>query len=165
MPLRWSTPVDALRAGWRTHVAFGLDNPSSYTLMYGRTRTRSRPDGAKEAEARLRALLSDAARDGRLQVDVDVAVDAVLAANIGVTLALLQRPEDERDLAVSEILLEAAVNRLVTTAPERQGEEEPAAWRRAAVTLTTQTETSDGLPSLTAEEQSLLRQWLDRARR
>src|ERR687886_710849 len=28
-------PVDDLRAGWDLHVAFGLENPSFYLLMYG----------------------------------------------------------------------------------------------------------------------------------
>ncbi|WP_448222273.1 TetR/AcrR family transcriptional regulator [Gordonia iterans] len=79
-------PIHDIRAGWDAHVAFGLDNPGFYTLMYGKVRPGYSPAAQARASALLGALTAKAADQGRLIVPAEQAAAHVLVSNIGVTL-------------------------------------------------------------------------------
>lgn len=102
-------PIQDLRSGWDTHVAFGLDNPGFYTLMYGKVRPGQVPEGQSRPSAALLALTQAAAEQGRLAVPADQAAAHVLVTNIGVTLRqiVLARPDPQLSVAVREATIAA----------------------------------------------------------
>lgn len=102
-------PLEAIRQGWDQHVAFGLEYPGFYTVMYGRTRPGNRPSSASEAEAMLLLLARHAGEKRLLRVSPERATAMVLATNIGVTLALLTQPPAQRDLSLSPEVREAVL--------------------------------------------------------
>ncbi|HEX4816353.1 MAG TPA: TetR/AcrR family transcriptional regulator [Nonomuraea sp.] len=110
-------PVDDLRRGWDTHVAFGLDNPAHYLLMYGRPAPGSGNRAAAQALERLRMLVDRIAVAGRLSVGVEAAVGMVHAAGVGLTLNLIGTPPEERDPALPVRLREAVLAAITTAAP------------------------------------------------
>lgn len=85
-------PVLDLRDGWDAHVAFALENPSYYRLMYSPT-VSGTPAAAVEAHQLLLAVLERCAAAGRLSVSPDVAAQMVMSANTGVALVLITRRE------------------------------------------------------------------------
>src|ERR687885_144782 len=58
-------PIADLRQGWDTHIAFALDHPALYRLMFSPS-FESVPDAAGEAMDILRGVLVRCAEDGRL---------------------------------------------------------------------------------------------------
>jgi AcrR family transcriptional regulator len=64
-------PVEDLRHGWDTHVAFGLDEPAAYALLYGDPRQGERSAAVQQARAMLRAIVQRIAETGRLRVGID----------------------------------------------------------------------------------------------
>lgn len=100
-------PIQDIRAGWDAHVAFGLDNPGFYTLMYGKVRPGYSPAAQGRATAVLGALTERAARQGRLAVPAEQAAAHVLATNIGVTLR--QIIQATPDPALSDAVREATL--------------------------------------------------------
>ncbi|MFC4335543.1 TetR/AcrR family transcriptional regulator [Salininema proteolyticum] len=93
-----------LRSGWDGHVRFGLENPDLYRLMFGRVTAEGMVRGPMgEAKAMLRSLVGRIAAQGELTVDVETAADLILSANIGVTLYLIDSPEEDRDLGLSDV--------------------------------------------------------------
>lgn len=92
-------PIGDIRAGWDEHVAFGLNNPGFYTLMYGTVRPGHAPDAQQRPAAVLRALTRRAGEAGRLVVDPDQAAAHILAANVGVTLHQIVLAEEDRELS------------------------------------------------------------------
>ncbi|HWC79258.1 MAG TPA: TetR/AcrR family transcriptional regulator [Pseudonocardiaceae bacterium] len=151
-------PVEALRAGWDQNVEFGLANPGLYALMYGDPRPRPKPPALVTAMEFLVEKVEAVAATGRLRVDVPRAVDLIHAVGMGTTLALLAMPEDARDPALSELAREAVIAAITTDAPAR-GDAGPVG---AAVALRAVLRRTD---ALTAPEQTLLAEWLDRIAR
>ncbi|MGY4721626.1 TetR/AcrR family transcriptional regulator [Naumannella cuiyingiana] len=102
-------PIRDLRAGWDAHVAFGLDNPGFYTLMYGKVRPGYSPAAQSRPSEILRSITRRAADQGRLVVDPDQAAAHVLVANIGVTLRqiVLDAPDRELSAAVRDGVIAA----------------------------------------------------------
>jgi len=92
-------PIQALRQGWDAHVAFGLDNPGFYTLMYGKVRPGYSPEAQSKPSEMLRALAKRAEDEGRLVVGYEQAAAHVLATNIGVTLRLIILGRDDPKLS------------------------------------------------------------------
>src|SRR5699024_3082120 len=82
-------PIQHLREGWDAHVAFGLNNPGFYTLMYGKVRPGYSPEDQCRPSEILRSLTAEAAAQGRLVVDSRQAAAHILATNIGLTLRLI----------------------------------------------------------------------------
>ncbi|HEX6339965.1 TetR/AcrR family transcriptional regulator [Umezawaea sp.] len=85
-----SDPVRDLRDGWDSHVAFALENPSYYRLMYSPT-VSGTPAAAVEAHRLLLEVLERCAAAGRLSVSPEVAAQMVMSANTGVALVLITR--------------------------------------------------------------------------
>ncbi|MCS7483954.1 TetR/AcrR family transcriptional regulator [Umezawaea endophytica] len=85
-------PVRDLRNGWDSHVAFALENPSYYRLMYSPT-VSGTPAAAVEAHQLLLRVVERCAAAGRLSVSPEVAAQMVMSANTGVALVLITRRE------------------------------------------------------------------------
>lgn len=84
-------PVRDLRDGWDNHVAFALAHPNHYRLMYSGLSTP--PGAAAEAHGLLLAVLERCAAAGRLTLPPPLAAQMVMAANTGVALSMITRPE------------------------------------------------------------------------
>ncbi|MBK0332847.1 TetR/AcrR family transcriptional regulator [Brachybacterium sp. MASK1Z-5] len=134
-------PIQDIRSGWDAHVAFGLENPGFYTLMYGKVRPGYSPEAQSRPSEILRGLTARAAEHGRLAVPSDQAAAHVLVANIGVTLRqiVLAQPDPELSAAVREGVIAAitgtardstdpvaATIEIVAAAPDVLGEAETA---------------------------------------
>lgn len=148
-------PVENLRTGWDLHVGFGLANPAIFTAMYGDPRPGEASPAAARALAMLRERMRSLALAGRLRVDERRAADMVRAAACGVVFVLLETPEGERDLGLSETTREAVIAAITTGAPEP----ERLSLVPVATTLRALLPGADGL---TDGERHLLAEWLDR---
>lgn len=147
-------PVDDLRRGFDLHIGFGLARPAFYLLMYGEPRKRA---ARLEADAMLRAIISRIAAAGRLTVPVEQAAQYVHAAGMGVVLALIATPEDERDLGLVEFSREQVVRAITADASPRGATDIPS----RAIALRTALQ-EDPPPALSPAERALLAEWLDR---
>lgn len=147
-------PLEDLRRGWDNHTAFALANPHAYRLLFG-TALSTKPEGAAEAMRLLQSILDRVASSGRLRVDPADAARVVMAANTGVALALILRPDSYPDLAISVTTREATLGGLLAAGPVAKGE----ASTVAATTLRAELEEST---VFTAAENALLREWLGR---
>lgn len=107
-------PIQDLRLGWDAHVAFGLENPGFYTLMYGKVRPGYSPEAQSKPSEILRSLTSQAESEGRLVVGYEQAAAHILATNIGVTLRLIIQGKD--DPALSAAVREGALAAITGTA-------------------------------------------------
>lgn len=150
-------PVAHVREAWDRHVAFGLENPSFYVLVYGRTR----PGRPCAVVADLRALMLQAlepvARHGRLRVTPEEAASQIVAAGSGVALTLIAQPPEDRDLSLSAHVRDAILAALTTDPPE--GDREPTTATAAVGLAATLTKTPEGFSEA---ETALLRDWLGR---
>jgi AcrR family transcriptional regulator len=99
-------PLEDLRSGWDSHTDFALQHPNAYKLLFSPA-LRAKPEAAEEAMRLLRAVLDRLARQGRLRVPVDDAARMIMAANTGVALALLLRPEMYPNRGLSPLVRDA----------------------------------------------------------
>ena len=153
-------PVEDLRAGWDLHVAFGLENPSFYVLMYGRPDPASRPKAAAEAHEILLGLVRRVAAAGRLVVSVDRAADMVHAAGMGVVMTLLAVEPEQRDLTVSSQLREAVLSAITAPADSAAPASDAPDVARHALAL--QAALDDAATGMTTGERALFDELLER---
>ncbi|GAB3003598.1 TetR/AcrR family transcriptional regulator [Amycolatopsis acidiphila] len=154
-------PVEDLRNGWDTHVAFALAHPAVYRLMYSPS-FKAVPAAAQEALRLLREVLLRCAAAGKLRTTPDVAAQAIMSANIGVALNLVTQPEIYDDPGLSRRVRDAVfAGLLVEDDGSRTAEPgvAPAASQLAALLRAGQ-ERPLGEP-----ETALLLHWLDRLAR
>ncbi|GIG86464.1 TetR/AcrR family transcriptional regulator [Plantactinospora endophytica] len=157
-------PVRDLRDGWDNHVAFALENPNFYRLMYS-PGLSTPPAAATEAHQLLLAVLERCAAAGRLRVTPQLAAQMVMPANAGVALLLITRPTVYTDAAqVSTRVREAVVTAVVTPqAPARPdravvpGGEVAVAAANLGALLSTLSDSP-----LSTAETGLLLEWLTR---
>ncbi|MGP4015780.1 TetR/AcrR family transcriptional regulator [Saccharopolyspora sp. 5N708] len=150
-------PVEDLVRGWDAHVEFGRTHPAFYTLMYGSAKPGKLPAAAGEAHASLVRQLTEVARAGRLQVDVELAAGCIEAAAVGVTLQAITRPEDPDAPRKSELIRDALLDVLIT------GRKTPARKKgTSAVAAQLLVLIEDGADELADPEVALLRHWLAR---
>ncbi|HEX7307139.1 TetR/AcrR family transcriptional regulator [Lentzea sp.] len=147
-------PVDDLRRGWDLHIGFGLERPAFYLLMYGEPRKR---EARQEADAMLREIIGRIASAGRLAVPVEQAARFVHASGLGVVLALIATPEDERDLGLITFTRENVIGAITTDAAP----DEPTDIPSRAIALRAALE-EDPPAVLSTAERALLAEWLDR---
>ena len=107
-------PIDDVREGWDNHVAFGLEFPSAYVHIYGNVRPGVPCGVAEDVRAHLLEALEPAARQGRLRVSSAEAAAHILAASSGVTLTLIQQPQGERDLSLSDRVRDSVLAAVTT---------------------------------------------------
>lgn len=148
-------PVADLRAGWRTHVEFGLANPELYALLGTGTRGTRSPATVAGIEL-LRARVRRLAAAGLLRVDEQRALMMVHAAGHGTVLALLEEPADARDVGLADAMLDAVLARLLVATPAVP-EATTTAVAVAFATVVPQ------LPGLSAAERAVLAEWLRRS--
>lgn len=110
-------PVRDLRDGWNNHVAFALENPNFYRLMYS-PGLSTPPAAAAEAHGLLLAVLERCAAAGRLRVSPELAAQMVMPANAGVALLLITRPAIYSDAAEVSARVREAIVTAVTTPDE-----------------------------------------------
>lgn len=148
-------PLDDLRAGWDTHIAFGLANPSVFRLLSDPD--RARVSAAAQAGKRVLALrVHRVAVSGRLRVGEQRATDLIHAAGTGVIQTLLSMPPDGRDPGLAEAMYEAVLRHILTDAPTR------AADATMAATVAFRA-VAPRLDMLSDAERQLMTEWLDRA--
>lgn len=156
-------PIEELRRGWDLHVAFGLDNPAVYTLIYGYPSAEASATASRDAFAVLHALVARAAEAGRLRVSVPHAARLIAAAGEGVTLSLIATPPEARDPKLSTTMREAMIT-AITLTPTSDGaaNEAPGPERVAARAIALRAVLTEVPGVLTEAEQHLLGEWLDR---
>ncbi|MEV8435983.1 TetR/AcrR family transcriptional regulator [Actinosynnema sp. NPDC051121] len=151
-------PVADLKRGWDGHTRFALDHPNVYRLMYT-PRLTSPPQAVREALELLHGVLERVARAGRLTVEPRPAADIVMAANSGVALALLNRPEAERDPDLSARVRDIVLPGILTPDPDADPAAVPLSVAQAATTLGALLR-SDRPGSFSPAEFALLTEWL-----
>lgn len=148
-------PVADLRAGWRMHVQFGLDNPELYGLLIAPGRSTVSPATARGIDV-LRARVRRLAEAGLLAVDEARAVRMVHATGTGTVLALLGMPADRRDPAFADAMFDGLCRTVLTSAPVVRD----SGARAVAIAFRTRV---PELPGLTDAERTLMAEWLDRS--
>lgn len=151
---RTDDPVADLRHGWDLHLAFGLAHPALYALMY-RAPCKGSPPAALQAQQVLAEHVHRIAEAGRLRVGETLAAHLIHATANGITLALLARPEAERDPALSTTAREAVITAITTDAPATSDPGPAAAALALAANLPEDT-------ALSTNEKAMLGEWLDR---
>ena len=148
-------PLAALKAGWDSHIDFGLANAALFGLLTDPGRGAPSPAAAAGREV-LRARVHRIAAIGRLRVPEARAAELIHAAGTGAVLALLATPPERRDLGLADAMYEAVMRSILTDAPALPADDATAAAVafRAFV---------PELPRLTDTERALLSEWLDRA--
>lgn len=147
-------PIEDLRAGWDMAVEFGLTNPALYALMYSEPTEPSSAAfeaGMEILKDRVRRL----AAGGWLRVDEELAAMIIHATGRGAVLTWLSTPEGRRDPALLTSLRESMVTAVTYQEPAVPQAGPAGAARALRATLPDQT-------TLSASEQQLLTEWLDR---
>ena len=152
-------PIEDVRAGWDSHVAFGLEFPGAYAHIYGNV-TPGVPCGVTEdVRAHLLEALQPAAIQGRLLVSPAEAATRILAACSGVTLTLIQQPPAERDVGLSERMRESVLASISDLPRETSRVNTPAA-RQALESVAAAIDEAGS--TLTMGERTLMRELLAR---
>ena len=148
-------PVEDLRRGWDLHVAFGVENPAYYALIYGEPRPGVQSPAAREAAKILAAQVRRIAEAGRLRVSEERAAHLIHSAGAGMTFTLIGLPPEQRDPALSTLARESVIAAVTTDAPAAG----PDGVTHTAIAL------RGALPRLTelsGAERALLDEWLGR---
>ena len=163
-------PVQDLRDGWDTHVAFALANPNLYRLMNSPA-MRTPPAAALESHRILTRDLERVAAQGKLRLAPELAAQMVMSANVGVALMLVARPSTFADEALSRRVRDAVHAAVFTPDVTRQGAADdggsadtgaddtrvPAAAAQLGAVLR-----RSARPVLSPGETVLIGEWLDR---
>jgi AcrR family transcriptional regulator len=156
-------PLDDLRDGWNSQIAFGVANPALFRLLGDPARVRlseAAQSGRRVLEARVRRV----AASGRLRVSEERAVGMIQAAGTGAIQMILATRPEQQDPGLAEAMYEAVLARILTPAPEPDGPLSPAgqaadALVPAAVALRA---AAADLDVLSPGERALLAEWLGR---
>jgi AcrR family transcriptional regulator len=147
-------PVADLRAGWDTHIGFGLANASLFGLLTDPSRGARSPAATAGLEV-LHARVHRVAAIGRLRVPERRAVELIHAAGTGTVLTLLSTAPEHRDPDLADAMYEAMMRSILTDMPTLPADSAAA----AAVAFRA---VAPKLPMLTDAERALLSEWLDR---
>jgi len=148
-------PVEDLRAGWDSHVEFGLSHPAIYLLMYAEPRPGVKSPAAEVSHRLLKEHIRRVAAAGRLRFSEERAADLFRASGCGTVLTLLASADGHRDMSLSGIAREAAIAAITTDAPAWESSGPSAAAVALRAVLPEAQSLSDG-------ERSLLTEWLNR---
>ncbi|MFJ3473446.1 TetR/AcrR family transcriptional regulator [Microbacterium maritypicum] len=155
---RSEDPLEDLFSGWDGHVAFAMQHPHAYRLLFANMLSTNAA-AADEAMAILVENLDRLAAQGRLRIEPTVAAKLVMAANSGVALAML-RTGAQANTSLSQLMRESLYRSLLTDGGERMPDRDAAAI--AATTLTARL--GDGDDRFTPSETALFVDWLNRFR-
>lgn len=148
-------PVQDLRDGWDNHVAFAVENPNHYRLLYS-PGLSILPEAAAEAQQLLREVVERVAAAGRLRVAPETATRMVMSANTGVALSLVSRPALFTDPAFSDKVRDAVIGAVVVDGPPERMPPVAATSAMLGAQLR-----ADPPTVLTSPETALMQQWLD----
>lgn len=148
-------PLEDLRAGWHSQIEFGLGNPAVFRLLSEPDRVRDSP-AARSGKRVLEARVHRIAATGRLRVSEKRAAELIQAAGVGVIQTMLATPLEERDPELPDEMLGAVLQSILTEPVIRDADDTVA----ATVALRA---IAPQLPGLSASEQQLLGDWLDRS--
>ena len=148
-------PVQDLRDAWDAYVAFGLDHPAVFAIMYLVGPSGSASPAAAAGLEVLRKRVARIARAGRLRLPEDLAVALIHAAGVGTVTTTLALPESARDPALSPTAREAIMATLVAERDGGVGDE----LNLLAVGLRAHLDVAEGL---TPGERLILVELLDR---
>ena len=146
-------PLADFRRDWDAHVAFGLAHREVFMLMH--INRRSPPSPAWTAGiAIVRESIRRIARDGRLRVNEEVAVDLVDGGVAGTVLSLMRKAPEERE-AICTAAREAIFSFIFDLGerPASPGAPSAASALRASL---------DEIPALSPGERALLDELLHR---
>ncbi|MEU8614733.1 TetR/AcrR family transcriptional regulator [Actinoplanes sp. NPDC048791] len=148
-------PVEDLRRGWDLHVAFGVENPAYYALIYGEPRPGVQSPAAREAAVILAGQIRRIAEAGRLRVSEERAAHLIHSAGAGMTFQLISMLPEQRDPALSTLARESVIATVTTDSPAagHDGVTGHAVALRAALPQ---------LAELSGAERALLDEWLSR---
>jgi AcrR family transcriptional regulator len=151
-------PVEDLRRGWDLHVAFGVENPAYYALIYGEPRPGVQSPAAREAAVILAGQVRRIAEAGRLRVSEERAAHLIHSAGAGMTFQLISMLPEDRDPALSTLARESVIATVTTDSPATgpDGLTGHAVALRAALPQVTE---------LSGAERALLDEWLGRITR
>ena len=156
-------PMEDLRHGWDQHVAFGLENPVVYSLVYGDPAVMADSGTVQDGFAKLLTLVGRVAEAGRLRVSVSHAAQLIASAGQGVTLTLIATPPEARDPKLSAAMCEAVIAAISTpSAPDSSSEQISGPERVAARAVALRAVLTEAPEALSSAEQHLLDEWLDR---
>jgi AcrR family transcriptional regulator len=152
-------PVEALRVGWDIHVEFGLGNPELYLLMYADPRPGHDSPAAQQAFGLLDRHMQRVAAAGRLRVSVARACAVYHAAAVGLVMLLLSQAPEQRDLGLSTLARDHALNGITNTSPPTSSSTLPAVANQLRALLRNRSEAQNVLSDA---ERSLLLEWVQR---
>ena len=160
---RGADPVADLRAGWDTHVGFGLANPVLFRLSTNPDRAAGSPAHAA-GMALLRSRVHRVAAAGRLRVGEQRAAELLHGAGTGAVLTLLAQPADQRDPGLTGAMWGAIARAILTGADDDIAASGGAARRGSSVAAAVGLRAVlPDLAGLSPAEQTLMEEWLDRA--
>lgn len=151
-------PLDDLYSGWDSHVAFALDHPHAYRLLFG-TSLSVPAEAGQEAMRLLQDNLNRLAAQGRLRVTPEEAARIVMAANTGIALSLLLRGQQYPDKQVSTAMRHTVYGSLLSDADASIDEQAPIV---AATTIRSALAQPATAGIFTQSEAALLAEWLQR---
>jgi AcrR family transcriptional regulator len=149
--------VTAIRAGWDSHLRFGLAHPSFYVLVHGEIQPGVPCTLTATAERLLVELFNEVALAGRLRVAPDVAATQLVAANVGATLRLVATP-GEPDFGWATRLRESVLASVL----EDAGTERPGGGTMSTLAVGFLAALDEDTAAFTDGERTLLREWLHR---
>ena len=155
--------MEALRAGWRLHIQFGLANPELYLLMYADPHPETESRAAERAHRMLQDHMRRVAAAGRLRVSEDRAAHLFHAAACGVVMMLIGMTGEQRDMSLSDTGCDATLAAIVT---DQSIFPAPTAATAATTLRALMTVVGEAHPLeanvFTDAERALLVEWLDR---
>lgn len=154
-------PVDDLYTAWDSHVAFALENPTVYRMVYAPSLTAV-PPAAEAARLLLCDRLDRCAQAGRLKVTPDIAAQTMMAACVGVTLSLLSQPETYNDRGLSARVRDAVIHGLLIDSVGRRRDSQTDPVQNAALQMAALLRRKT--TTLTEPETLMMLQWLDTVR-
>lgn len=150
-------PALILRELWDLHVEFGMQQPHCYLLTYGQGR---RTSAADETVSILGEVIGRLGAAGRLTMSVRRATDYFRASGTGFVMSQLSLASEERDAELSGIIFENTLAAVSTDG--RRGRGRKANDVRARAVALREALPESRTPALSAAEQGLLAEWLDR---
>jgi AcrR family transcriptional regulator len=125
-------PVQALRDGWDTHIAFGLAHPELFAIMSADPRPRSPLPHALAGLNVLQQRIRNIASAGRLKLSEERALALIQAAGVGTVLVLLGQARSKRDAGLAVCARETVMAAIIGEAsarPDRRVQQTAAALR------------------------------------
>jgi AcrR family transcriptional regulator len=150
-------PIADLYAGWDDHMAFAVENPAVYQLMFA-PRPRAGSTVHRRILELLEATLVRCAAAGALTTTPPLAAQLILPANVGVCMSRIAQPGLFDDPELSHRARDAVFAAVLVQAPSPAG---PDPLRASARQLRSQLALS-GTAQLEEVEAALLDRWLER---